>query len=207
MFVPMLEFVKQQLEKNGGEVSPFGVFRKRSEHIKRVFMWAERLADEITSINREALMVAAIFHDVGYGAMVETERHAEYSAKICEEYLYNHGFNPNFIEFVTFLVRNHSRKELLMQEDTPIELIVLMEADLLDETGALSIVWDCMSKGSQKEQKFEKTYEHIKKYSARILERNPMVTSPAKRFWEDKQKLVKEFMGHLACDLGIEDER
>lgn len=206
MFESMLEFVKQQLEQNGGEVSPYAVFRKRSEHIKRVFMWVERLANEITPINREALMVAAIFHDVGYGVTVESERHAEYSAKICEEYLYNHGFTPNFIEFVTFLVCNHSRKELLVQGDTPVELIVLMEADLLDETGALSIVWDCMNNGSQKEQSFEKTYKHIKKYSARILECNPMVTAPARRFWKEKQKLVKEFLVHLAHDMGVEDE-
>lgn len=32
-----------------------------------------------------------------------------------------------------------------------------MEADLLDETGALSIVWDCMIERSKEKQTFEKT--------------------------------------------------
>jgi uncharacterized protein len=46
--------------------------------------------------------------------------------------------------FVVFLVKNHSNKQLMTAKGTPLELILLMEADLLDETGALSIVWDCM---------------------------------------------------------------
>jgi uncharacterized protein len=39
-----------------------------------------------------------------------------------------------------YLVRSHSNKELMTLSDTPLELILLMEADLLDETGALSVV-------------------------------------------------------------------
>jgi uncharacterized protein len=76
-----------------------------------------------------------------------------------------------------------------------------MEADLLDETGALSIVWDCMMEGEAQIQTFEKTYNHIMNYSYKSLKENPMVTDKAKQYWESKQNLVKEFIEQLAFDL------
>ncbi len=202
----MLEFVKNRLELNGGEECNIDAFpfRKRSEHIWRVFLWAERLVSELKFINEEAILVSAIFHDVGYGIGIDNDQHAENSAKICKDYLIKSGFSIEFIDFVTYLVRNHSKKELMSMKDTPIELIILMEADLLDETGALSIVWDCMMEGSGQIQSFEKACEHIKKYSAKILDTNPMITAKAKKFWEEKQKLTKEFIKHLSFDLGID---
>ncbi len=83
--------------------------------------------------------------------------------------------------------------------------MVLMEADLLDETGALSIVWDCMLEGSQEIQTFDKTYSHILKYTGKDLTVNPMVTKKAKEFWEAKQSLVQGFLNHLSYDLGISE--
>lgn len=205
MYKSMIEFVKHKLELNGGEECDIGFFpfRIRSEHIRRVFLWAERLVSEIEHINKEAVLVSAIFHDVGYGIDKDSNQHAENGAKICKDYLLEKGFSIELVDFVTYLVRNHSKKDLMSMKDTPLELIILMEADLLDETGALSIVWDCMMEGSEQVQSFEKTYEHIKKYSAKIMTTNPMVTSKAKEFWKEKQKLVTEFITHLSLDLGV----
>ncbi len=91
------------------------------------------------------------------------------------------GFEPEFINFVVYLVRNHSNKQLMTRSDTPLELILLMEADLLDETGALSV-----------------------NYSYASLNVNPMVTVKAKEFWQSKQKLIEDFIEHLSYDLGID---
>ena len=104
-------------------------------------------------------------------------------------------------EYIKYLILNHSKKELMQNKNTPIELIILMEADLLDETGALSIVWDCMAEGAQEIQSFEKTYKHIKDKSCKILDINPMVTKPGKEIWKKKQTLVKEFIIQLKYDL------
>lgn len=206
MYEEIFKFVKSYLEENGGEVSNLGYFpyRKRSEHIKRVFIWTKRLIEDMNNINKEVVLVSALFHDVGYGICEDESIHAEYSADICEKYLAEHGFNSEFIDQVAYLVRNHSKKELLNIKDTPIELIILMEADLLDETGALSIVWDCMMEGSQEKQTFEKTYEHIMNYTYKGINENLMVTRKAVEFWEKKQKLVKEFVKQLTYDLGIQ---
>lgn len=205
MYDKMLQFVTECLGNSDIESTKTVCFpfRKRSEHTKRVFMWAERLVDEEYCINKDALLISAMFHDVGYAMSSDNSKHAENSAIICENYLSENGFSTELINFVVYLVKNHSRKELMTVRDTPLELILLMEADLLDETGALSIVWDCMSEGSQQIQTFEKTYDHILNYTYKSLIINPMVTDKAKVFWESKQKLTREFLKHLSFDLGI----
>ncbi|MEG2411569.1 HD domain-containing protein [Clostridium sp.] len=206
----MFKFVRDYLitheaEITNGESRQIS-FRKRSEHIQRVFMWVERLIEGEDFINKEAVLVSAVFHDVGYALNFNNLDHAENSATICEKYLKENTFSTDFINLVTYLVRNHSNKELMTVGDTPLELIVLMEADLLDETGALSVVWDCMVEGSERIQSFKNTYNHIINYSYDTLTVNPMVTDKGKKFWEDKQQLVKEFAKQLSFDLGLDEE-
>ena len=47
MYAEMFRHVKEQLDKNDHDVTDTGSFpfRTRSGHIKRVFMWAERLME------------------------------------------------------------------------------------------------------------------------------------------------------------------
>ncbi len=137
---------------------------------------------------------------------IDSKEHAENSVIIFEEYCSKRKDLKNEdIEFIKYLIRNHSKKEIMQDCNIPIELIILMEADLLDETGALSIVWDCMAEGSQDKQSFIKTLEHIKEKSCKILDRNPMVTKVGKEMWEIKQKIVKEFTEQLSYDLCTND--
>lgn len=203
----MLAYVRERLILNQGEKCDHGAFpfRTRSEHIRRVYAWAQRLISDEMNINREALLTAAIFHDSGYGMLSEKMNHAEQGAIECELYLRANGYHEDFINFVIYMVRNHSTKAMLTLEDTPLELILLMEADWMDETGALSIVWDCMMEGSKETQTFENTYEHIKNYTLRDMNRNPMVTPKAKALWQNKRDLVDAFIEHLAFDLGMEE--
>jgi len=210
LYRQMFQYVKELLESNHGEETNIRKypFRKRSEHIKRVFSWAEVLVYDEPDINGEAVLTAAIFHDAGYTAPCYDINHAENSVVICEKYLKEHGFEPGFTDFVVYLVKNHSNKELMREKDTPKELILLMEADLLDETGALSIVWDCMSEGNEGTQSYEKTYNRIIDYTYRTMKSNPMVTPKARAIWERKQELVEDFLRHLKYDLApVKGER
>ena len=200
--------VKALLAANDGEATSIGIFpfRKRSEHIWRVFLWAKRLLDEgqyDVDTKRECVLIAALFHDVGYAAALDSSRHAENGALLFEQYACDNGYDSQQRDFIAHLIRNHSNKRLLDEEDTPMELVILMEADLLDETGAMSIVWDCMMEGAQAEQSFEKTYRHMVAHSSKMLNRNPMKTAIAKEYWASKQTLLREFMRQLALDLAI----
>ena len=204
----MFRYVKDYLVKTGcDEASGTNAyhFRKRSEHIWRVFLWAKRLTDGENGIHTEAVLTAAIFHDIGYALLPEGMQHAENSAILCERYLAESSCDRAFTDLVTYLVKNHSRKNLMQAAGTPLELILLMEADLLDETGALSIVWDCMAEGAAETSSFEKAYRHILNYSCKGMSVNPMVTEKAKAFWEKKQRLVAMFVEHLSYDLGLMD--
>jgi len=206
----MFRYVREFLLKTGCDAASKSsgyAFRKRSEHTRRVFLWAKRLTEGETGINTEAILTAAIFHDIGYALLPEEMEHAQNSAVLCEKYLTENHYDNAFTDLVTYLVKNHSRKEILKTDGTPLELILLMEADLLDETGALSIVWDCMAEGTKESQSFEKTYNHILSYSVKELSINPMVTEKAKAFWKEKQRLANKFEEHLSFDLGLKDTR
>ena len=203
MFDEMLNYVTEYLNSNGGQISQLP-FRVRSDHIKRVFMWTNQLIDGVDApINRDALLTAAAFHDIGYANLSENEPHAENSAKIFLQYAATKDYSEQDKQFIAYLIQNHSNKNMLHDDDAPLELILLIEADLLDETGALSIVWDCMMEGGETIQSFTKTYEHIKNYSGKILRENPLVTKKGKLYWEQKQTLTAEFIKQFAFDIGI----
>lgn len=209
MYTEMLDYVREYLQSKDRESTKVGKtkFRKRSEHIERVYMWAQRLIEGEEDIDKRAVLTAAAFHDVGYADVTDDYSiHGEISAVICEKYLSEHGFDSDFTEKVVYLVKNHSNKEMMQLPDTPKELIILKEADLLDEAGALSIVWDCMIEGADEVQSFKKTYDHIIGYTGKQLRKNPMVTEKGKSLWESKQRLIKNFIEQLGYDLGIEAE-
>lgn len=206
MYEEMFEYVKEILSRSNGESANIGSFpfRKRSQHIWRVYKWAERLLEEgdfDSRVDRESLLTAALFHDVGYGAEPVDTTHGEISAIIFRHYAASHNIDPLKTEFIEYLIRNHSNKEYLHCKEIPLELVLLMEADQLDETGALSIVWDCMAEGAQAEQNFAKTYQHIRNYSYKAQSENPMRTRIARKYWFDKQELTSAFVRQLELDL------
>ena len=209
MYKEMLDYVRTYLECKDRECTKVGKtrFRKRSEHIERVYMWAQRLIVGEENIDKESVLISAIFHDVGYAETTDDfSQHAESGGIICEKYLSQHGFDSDFIKKVVYLIQNHSKKGLMQIPETSRELILLMEAELMDESGALSIVWDCMIEGADESQSFMKTYNHVVNYSGKQLRKNPMATEKAKLMWENKQRLINDFIEQLGFDLGVEAE-
>jgi len=195
--------VKTYLLIHGGEDDDRGfTFRKRSEHIQRVFTWVERLIEDCTeNIDRDSLLIAALFHDIGYSKSLTN--HADQSALIFREYAENHGYSKNQTDFIEYLVRNHSDKDILFAPEIPLELVFLLEADMLDETGALGIIWDAMMSGGKAAQNYMEAYNLLLSHScsSEIINENPMRSAKAKAIWENKQNLVKEFLKQLEYDL------
>jgi uncharacterized protein len=207
-YTDMFEYIKLILTKNDTNATKIQTFpfRIRSEHIWRVFIWTNRLIEneKYKKINKDALLTAALFHDSGYAISPHSTDHAENSEKIFREYCVKNTIKRTDEDFAAYLVRNHSNKRLLEHEETPIELVLLMEADILDETGAMSIAWDCMAKGMEKEQSYKKTFEHIHKRFHETIKMEPVRTEEAKKHWKKKQKLLKLFIEQYKYDLGIE---
>lgn len=208
-YMEIYNFIKIELSENDNIATKVDryPFRKRSEHIWRVYNWAKRLIDlnEYKKLDINSLLIAALFHDAGYAISPSSKDHAINSEIIFKRFIKEHHFPKDKEEFISYLIKNHSNKHLIENDDTPIELVLLCEADILDETGAMSILWDCMAEGGSENQSYRKTYEHIKEKTIGTMNRNPMKTKKGKQYWENKQKLVKQFINELKFDLIIED--
>ena len=141
----------------------------------------------------EALKIATIFHDIGYSSDNEDKKeHAVEGAILCRKYLESIGYPNDKTDFICDLISKHSDKSVLFNEDTPMELVLLMEADLFDDTGAHGIIMDAWIQAIKENVSFESILEHIKKYTWYFMQENPMRTEKAKRIWEEKKELTKE---------------
>lgn len=205
----MIAFMRASLASNDLESTKSSptLFRRRSEHSLRVLQWAEVLSQEHKDIDLEVLKIAAIFHDVGYASCANKKEHAAESARICDSYLKKIHYEESRAQRIVAIVASHSQKNLLKEADTSIELKVLMEADILDETGALGVLWDCLVQGQRPEQTYTATYQHIRNFAAQAMKANPMVSAVGKRIWEQKRTLVEAFVKSLEQDLFVEEQQ
>lgn len=201
MYEEHLNYVKDYFAIHGDvPPNPLMAFRSKYQHTLRVLRWAKRLVRERKDVDTDILFTAVIFHDIGCSE--GKEFHAERSAKIFYEYGLKMNLDLKFIERVKDLIFLHSSKELLKKKDTTIELIILMEADLLDEEGALRIVWYSLDKGITGAESYLDVYKHIVMGSNKRLI-NPMVTEKAQYYWNEKQKIVEEFTRQLEDDITV----
>ena len=201
----MLDFVEAKLIEGNGIKSnkPYQTFRNRLEHTKRVLGWAKRIADDLPNVNKEVLFTSAIFHDVGYSC--GKDNHAINSANIFLEYAKANNFEQEFIDKVYYCVINHSHKRFLTDETSTPELILLLEADILDEEGAMAIAWDLMTVGEMIPTDFKEGYDMLVTYSIRILSQDMMVTDKARTYWNNKKELVRKFLSSMKEDLFIDE--
>lgn len=177
-------------------------FRSRFDHIQRVCVWAERLLAQGLVAQPDALRLAAAFHDIGY--IQGREGHGGHSAQWLMDYAGLEGIDKAVAGHAAFLAAEHSDKQKWLSDtEAPADLILLMEADLLDEEGAMGIALDCMTGGAIG-LNYEGVWRRMQTYEPPRLLRNPMVTPLARRFWEEKQALIEAFMRAFAFDLGME---
>lgn len=201
-----LSYVRTYLTEHNGinSPNPLHPFRSRYHHTIRVLHWCFRLTEEETEIDKEALYIAAIFHDIGYTDR-DNENHAERSCYAFREYAKKENMSMKFIDKVADMILYHSDKSRIKKPETSRELVLLMEADLLDEEGAMGIVWDCMTLGNAHTNSYGNAYHYIMENSNKP-EPNPMITPKAIAYWEKKKRIAAEFAEELENDLMIESD-
>ena len=168
--------------------------------------WALRLykaAPDREELRKDDIMIATIFHDVGRReAEIKHISHAEAGVPITREYLQNAGYDAERIDYICMLVGRHSDKYMMENENVDRGLLLLMEADLLDDMGAQGIVMDCMITESRNPRaRFTDCLDHMTRFTRRIQQYNPMVTAEGRQMWEKKTKLVEAFIDDLNEDL------
>ena len=119
-------------------------------------------------------------------------------------YLGKLGYPKDRIEYIAMLVEKHSDKYLMQNKDTDPNLVLLMEADLLDDAGAQGIVMDCMiTEKKNPRATFISCLDHMSRYTRAIQQNNPMVTSAGRKIWDEKTQLVRSYHASLERDLEI----
>ena len=203
MYEEYLEYVRNYLIEHKGLMSenPNQTFRSRYEHTKRVIKWLDIISEGM-DIDREALYMAAVFHDVGYEDK-DRKEHGKRGAEVFRNFGKKQGFEPDFIEKVASMIELHSQKNLL-GSDISLELTLLMEADQMDEEGTMRVLWDCLVTGKIGATSYKDAYDRMMEYKNGMP--NAMVTPRAKEIWEKKRKLYIEFLEQLESDLFINDE-
>ena len=195
-------FLKKYLLDNGGEksINVKEGFRSRFHHTLRVLKWIERLLDDdaLDKVDLKVLYLAAIYHDIGYDFSGRTG-HAGRSKDIFLERAKDMSLNEEEVEKIAYMIANHSNKKLL-QEDISIELCLLLEADMLDEVGALGIMWDCMIKGANGAMSYDESVDHIM-VGYNKIKVNPMKTRKAFELWEYKILFVEQYLNEIKYEL------
>ena len=208
----MLAYVEQTLEGNRTEgENGIGVHKQefgytRYEHTKRVLGWAKRLYDltpDKTGLQYEDLMIATIFHDVGRAVSIRTgEDHAKAGVPLTRDWLLSNGYDPARAEYIAGLVGAHSEKHRMRDPDIDRNLLMLMEADLLDDMGLLGIVMDTLIVRARKaDATFYDCYNHYECYTHPMQHDCPVVTKEAKAFWDIKTESTDRFVEQYRKDI------
>ena len=148
-------------------------------------------------------MTATIFHDIGRAVSVRTGGdHAKEGVPITREWLLSNGYDSARAEYIAGLVGAHSDKWRMRDPDIDRNLLMLMEADLLDDMGLLGIVMDTMIVRARKESAtFYDCYNHYECYTHPMQHDCPVVTKEAKAFWDIKTESTDRFVEEYRKDI------
>ena len=193
-YAHVIEFVKQQIADNGRP--PNYPFRDRFEHTMRVYRWAIKLQAKVGG-DLEIIALAALLHDVGWE---EGADHGEVGAEIAVDYLDSMGYDPEMISRIGEIIRIHDDKDT--ERELSLECKVVMDADLLDEVGAVSVLWDSMATACEEEANYKKAYYRIKDY---YQGNKPKIrrckTDAARVEYTKRMKLLEGFLFQLEKEL------
>lgn len=193
-YANVIEFVKEQISNNGRPSNY--PFRKRFEHTMRVYRWAIKLQAKVGG-DLEIIALAALLHDVGWD---DDKDHGEVGAQIAVDYLDSIGFDPEKISRIGEIIRIHEDKDTT--EELSLECQVVMDADLLDEVGAVSVVWDSMATACEDEASYKKAYYRIKNfYKGNRPKIRRCKTEAARLEYSRRMKLLEDFIFQLEKEL------
>lgn len=171
----------------------------RWEHTARVLKIAQDIA-QAEGADFDVVTVAAIFHDAAK-FQIDGNAHAERSAAIARAYLTDAGFDAVWIERVCNAIAHH------VEDDTSkftLEDCILRDADLMDETGALGIVWTCMNAGRLDATSYREARERIVKHDLQGCQRviELMLTRTGRRMARQRLAFVEAFVRELDSEMG-----
>ncbi|HHT69795.1 MAG TPA: HD domain-containing protein [Firmicutes bacterium] len=193
----IIEYVKKEIANNGRKSQPF---RDRFQHTMRVYAWAQRL-QALEGGDLKTVQIAALFHDAGWDDVIP---HQEVSATLARDYLTANGHTDVDIEKVVQAVANHNQRT--SKAPLPIECYIVMDADFLDEIGAITVLWDSMSTALESDPSYLKAYERLCHYFEENKSRECYLrTESGKRLYRERLAFLEHHIRNLEFELGLAD--
>lgn len=192
-----LEFTKSSIEEHKRPNYPF---RSRYRHILRVLMWVERIQKEIGG-DLEILTYSAILHDCAWDGK---ENHAITSYRVAKIFLEKFELEEEFKSKVLEGILHHNENDTL---GLCKESYILMDADELDEVGAICIFWDTLAQSHENDtMSYKSALLRIKKYLSELYKNVPkfhfdFTLNIYKRKLEFMEKFVIEAEEELEIEL------
>lgn len=195
-YAEVIEYVKKMTEENGRPSNY--PFRSRFEHTMRVYRWAIKLQSKLGG-DLDVIVLAALLHDIGWDKSGERD-HAEVGAELAVEYLDSIGVDADIIRQVGEIIMIHEDKD--SDRELSLEAKIVMDADLLDEVGAISIMWDSMATACEDDPTYKKAYYRIKEF---YRKNKPKIrrckTDTARAEWTKRMQLIETYMTQLEKEL------
>lgn len=193
-YAEVIEFVRKQTAKNGRP--PNYPFRSRFEHTMRVYRWAIKLQSKLGG-DLDIIVLAALLHDIGWD---EVRPHGEVGAEIAVDYLDSLGVDPEKIAKIGEIIMMHSDKDT--EAELSLECRIVMDADLLDEVGAVGILWDAMATAQEDEASYKRAYYRIKNFYRINKPKIKRCKTDAGRVeYNKRMQLIEEFIFQLEKEL------
>jgi len=191
-----LKFAKESIEKHKRPNYPF---RSRYRHTLRVLMWVKRLQKELGG-DLEILTYSTILHDCAWNGK---ENHAITSYRVAKDFLDGFELEDEFKSKVLEGVLHHNQNDTL---GLCKESYILMDADELDEVGAICILWDTLAESHENDAM---SYKHgllrIKKYMPELYGNIPKFHFDyALDIYNRKLKFMEDFIKEADEELEIE---
>jgi uncharacterized protein len=200
----MMAFVKDFFESHdpiGTGLAQQYPFRRRFEHSLRCAKCARQIA-VAECADEELVVISALFHDIGKAVSRPEENHGEIGAKICNEYLTSVGYDDEKRTKIVRIVRDHSQHA--PNADDSLEEKIVSDADLLDEVGAITVLWDAMACATRDDTpSYDKVYDRIENALARLKTNHPAPhTLTARHILTDRLSVIENFLKNLGYELG-----
>lgn len=193
-YAEVIEFVRKQTAENGRP--PNYPFRSRFEHTMRVYRWAIKLQSKLGG-DLDIIVLAALLHDIGWD---EVRPHGEVGAEIAVDYLDSLGVDPEKIAKIGEIIMMHSDKDT--EAELSLECRIVMDADLLDEVGAVGILWDAMATAQEDEASYKRAYYRIKNFYRINKPKIKRCKTDAGRVeYNKRMQLIEEFIFQLEKEL------
>lgn len=190
------EFVKDKLNQSNRPNYPF---RSRYRHTLRVLMWVKRLQKELGG-DLEVLQYSALLHDCDWNGV---ENHAITSYETAKEFLDQFDCEEDFKSKVLEGVRYHNERGT---KGLSKETYILMDADELDEVGAVCIMWDILAEQHEQTQtSYSDVLRRIKHYIPEFHENIEHLNFDySKSIYKRKVAFQEQFIKEAEEELGFE---